>query len=266
MQRGPQPYWLNTSGNELIRRLIEHHAGGLRSEFEALLAGTGIERPLDENVVFERLEDDPGALWSLLVFSGYLNAEELPRRPGSRRSTYRLSIPNEEVLLVYTDTFRAWMDKHLRARGGLGPFIRVLMEGDAEGLEEALQALAGAMLSYHDTGKDRAEALYHGFVLGLLAVLEPDEHAVRSNRESGTGRPDVLIIPREPGRPGVVLELKTAYPGKKTLEQALDEGLRQLAENDYEAELVQAGANPIHALAVAFDGKDVRVRSARHRS
>jgi hypothetical protein len=260
-QKGAQPYWLNTSGNDLIRRLIEHHAGRLRREFETLLAGGGIEHTLDENVVFDRLEDDPGALWSLLVFSGYLNAEEQPRLPGARRSTYRLSIPNEEVLLVYIDTFRAWMEKHLRARGGLEPFVRVLFEGDADGLEQALQALAQAMLSYHDTGKDRAEALYHGFVLGLLAVLEPDEFTVRSNRESGTGRPDVLITPRRAGRPGVVLELKVAYPKQKTLEQALDDGARQLRDNDYAAELRGAGADPIHALIVAFDGKDVRVRS-----
>jgi hypothetical protein len=128
-------------------------------------------------------------------------------------------------------------------------------------LEEELQALARAMLSYHDTGGARPEALYHGFVLGLLAVLEP-EHAVRSNRESGTGRPDVLITPRQPGQPGVVLELEVARPGKKTLDQALDEGMRQLGKHDYQAELRAAGAAPVHALVVAFDGKEVRVRSA----
>jgi hypothetical protein len=93
-----------------------------------------------------------------------------------------------------------------------------------------------------------------------LAVLEP-EYAVRSNRESGKGRPDVLIVPRRPGRPGVVLELKIAYPKEKTLEQALDEGERQLRDKDYEAALRAAGADPICALVVAFDGKDVQVRS-----
>jgi hypothetical protein len=262
MQKPAQPYWLNTSGNDLIRRLIERHAGRLRGELETLMTGGGIERTLDENIVFDRLEDDPDALWSLLVFSGYLNAEALPRQPGEDRSSYRLSIPNVEVRLVYTDTFRDWMSGRLYKHGGdLRRLLAALLDGDAEAFEEELGALARSMLSYHDTGKRRAEALYHGFVLGLLSVLGPG-YAVRSNRESGKGRPDVLIVPRHPGRPGVVLELKVASPGEKTLEQALEEGLSQLAGKEYDAELRGAGAEPVHGLVVAFDGKDVRVRSA----
>jgi hypothetical protein len=98
-------------------------------------------------------------------------------------------------------------------------------------------------------------------VVGLLAVLEPN-YQVRSNRESGRGRPDVSIRPMRPGNPGAVLELKVARPGKKTLDQALDEGLAQLAAMDYAAEPRAAGADPVHAFAVAFDGKEVRVRLA----
>jgi hypothetical protein len=256
-----QPYWLNTSDNALIKQLLKHHAPRLHTAFEDLMAGRGVERTLDENVVLEDLEHDEDALWSLLVFSGYLNAEEKPRLPGARRSTYRLSIPNEEVHLVYTDTFHEWMQARLRSHGGdLRRFVQALLEGDAEILHEELQALALSILSYHDTGGARPETLYHGFVLGLLAVLEP-EYTVRSNRESGKGRPDVLIAPRQPGRPGVVMELKVARPGKKTLDQALDEGTRQLTENDYQAELDAAGAAPIHSLVIAFDGKEVRVRN-----
>lgn len=99
------------------------------------------------------------------------------------------------------------------------------------------------------------------FVIGLLATLEPD-HEVRSNRESGKGRPDVMIRPRQAGKPGAVLELKVAKPGKKTLEQALSEGLLQIRERGYAAELLAAGAKPVHAFAVAFDGKTVRVQGA----
>src|SRR5262249_25041301 len=103
------------------------------------------------------------------------------------------------------------------------------------------------------------ERVYQAFVVGLLAVLEPG-HEVRSNRESGKGRPDVIIRPRAAAKPGVVLELKVAKPGKKTLEQALEEGAAQLREKDYAAELRSGGATPVHGLAVAFDGKEVRVR------
>lgn len=257
-----QPYWLNTSDNALIKHLLARHAGELHDAFEALMAGGRVLRTLDENVVLDQLERDENALWSLLVFSGYLNAEEQPRLPGAGRSSYRLSIPNMEVRLVYSDTFREWMHARLYEHGGNSRrLVAALMRGDAEGFEDQLQILARAMLSYHDTGGSNPESLYHGFVLGLLATLEP-EHVVRSNRESGSGRPDVLVTPRQPGQPGVVLELKVARPGRKTLEQALDEGMRQLAENDYRAELIAAGAAPVHALVVAFDGKDVRVRDA----
>jgi hypothetical protein len=262
-QREAQPYWLNTSDNALIKHLLERHAGRLHAPFEDLLAGRSVERTIDENVVLDQLEDDEDALWSLLVFSGYLNAEAQPRPPGAPLTIYRLSIPNIEVRLVYTETFNDWMKTRLRSQGGdLRRFINALLGGDAAELEQELQALARSMLSYHDTGGPpaRPETLYHGFVLGLLAVLEPG-HMVRSNRESGKGRPDVLVVPRMPGQPGVVLELKIARPGTKTLDQALDEGARQLADNDYQAELRAADAEPVHALVVAFDGKDVRVRS-----
>lgn len=135
-----------------------------------------------------------------------------------------------------------------------------MLTGDAEIFEEQLQAFVTNLLSYHDPGTLHPERVYHGFVVGLLAVLEPG-HQVRSNRESGTGRSDVMIRPAQPGRPGAVLELKVARRGKKTLDQALAEGLTQLGARDYAAELRAAGATPVHGFAVAFDGKDVRVRA-----
>src|SRR5262249_36231746 len=114
-----------------------------------------------------------------------------------------------------------------------------LLSGDAEALEEQLQAFTTSLLSYHDTALRPAQ-VYHAFVLGLLATLEP-EYLVRSNRESGRGRPDVTIRPALPGKAGALLELKVAKPGKKTVEQALEEGLAQIAANDYGAELRAAG-------------------------
>src|SRR5262249_2664298 len=116
-------------------------------------------------------------------------------------------------------------------------------------------------LSYHDTAR-RPEQVYHAFVIGLLATLEPD-YEVRSNRESGKGRPDVTIRPRRAGSPGAVLEFKVARPAKKSLEQALAEGLAQIQAQNYAAELKAAGASPVHAFAIAFDGKAVRVQASR---
>jgi hypothetical protein len=167
---------------------------------------------------------------------------------------------------------RARRERVLESAGVLGlsqgrkaRLTRVLLAGDTAAFERQLQAFATNLLSYHDAGTASPENLYQGFIIGLLAVMEPN-YLVRSNRESGAGRPDVLIRPRVPGQPGVVLELEVARGSEKSpgvhLDAALDEALAQMAENDYAAELRAAGAHPVHALAVAFDGKQVRVRSA----
>ena len=256
-----RPYWLSTSSNDLIRELLERYALELQPVFETLLSGGSVEHVLGENVALAQLHHSPDALWSLLVFSGYLKAEDAHQDP-LRGLVHRLSIPNLEVRQVYSSTFRTWMENRMSGHGGsLAELTRALLGGDTERFEEQLQAFVTNLLSYHDLGKHNQERVYHGFVMGLFAVLEPG-HEVRSNRESGGGRPDVLIRPRQPGKPGVVLELKVARPGRKTLEQALSEGLEQLEAMDYGAELRAAGASPIFGLAVAFDGKEVRVAAA----
>ena len=267
----PEPYWLSTCSNDLddrIRHVLGLRAARLQPVLEGLLTGDFVEQILDESVVLDELERSDRALWSLLVFSGYLKAEKHDVAP-TGQAVYRLSIPNREVRIVYADTFRLWMEHRMAGHGGsLDELTRALLDGDAAGFERELQAFALDLLSYHDGGTARPENLYQGFIIGLLAVMEPT-HLVRSNRESGAGRPDVMIRPRAPGQPGVVLELKVARAAGNaagSLDDALDQGLAQLADNDYAAELRAAGANPVHAFAVAFDGKQVRVRSADTRA
>ncbi|WP_437293504.1 AAA family ATPase [Sorangium sp. So ce426] len=255
----PQPYWVNTSSNDLVREQLERRALALEPAFATLLDGGSVERVLDESVPLGELDRSDEVLWSLLVFTGYLRAEKRSRGPMEQPS-HLLSIPNREVRGVYTTTFRRWLGARLeRQSGGLVRLLDALLAGDAARFEAQLQAFATDVLSYHDTGRPDPEQVIQGFVLGLLAALEPD-YQVRSNRESGRGRPDVIIRPAQPERPGVVLELKVARAGK-TLEQALDEGIEQIRRNDYTAELRAAGASPVLALAVAFDGKVVRAAS-----
>jgi hypothetical protein len=265
-------HWLTTSSNDLVRGLLQRHALSIQPSIEALLQGDRIERRVDENVVLSDLESDEGALFSLLVFSGYLRAERVVDAT-SEEIRYRLSIPNREVREVYATTFQRWMRDRLGGGDhGIERLKRALFEGDAEGLEEQLNAFTMNMLSYHDvrvkegeagpvSPRLRAEQIYHAFVIGLLATLTPD-YDVRSNRESGLGRPDVMIRPRQPGKPGVVLELKVVKAGVKTKEAALAEGLAQIREQAYLTELSAAGASPVHAFVAAFDGKRVWVRAA----
>ena len=256
------PYWVSTSANDLVKTLLERHAFAVHGDIEALLAGGSIEKKIDENVVFPHLEENEDALWSLLVFSGYLRAEQGPVIPGEPRPTARLTIPNQEVVEVYRSTFRSWMDRGMRSQGSaVSALLDALLAGDAKRLERELQLFATHLVSYHDARSLDPERFYHGLMLGLLASLEPD-YEVRSNRESGDGRPDLCVKPRKAGKPGVVLELKVADPGHKTLSAALREGLAQIRRSDYPAELRAAGAAPVFALAVAFDGKRVRVASS----
>ncbi len=254
-----RPYWLNTSSNDLIKQSLEIWGPRVEPVMEALLEGGGVERVLDENVALGELEHSEEALFSLLVFSGYLKAEKRSRGPGEQAAHF-LSIPNREVRLLYAGTFRSWMRRNLIERGGNADrLLKALLSGDAETLEDQLQALAEAVVSHHDVGIRNAEPFYHGFILGLLTLLEED-YELRSNRESGLGRPDVMIRPRRPGKAAIVLELKVARRGK-SLDKALEEGLAQIAEKEYVAELASAGASQVHAFAIAFDGKEVRVQA-----
>jgi hypothetical protein len=261
-------HWLSTSDNELIKRLLKQHAVQLQPFFSELLSGGSIEQVIDENVVLSDLSSSSyktEALWSLLVFFGYLRAEECTQplertQPFMTRPIYRLTIPNAEVRLVYTETFREWIELSLHSHGGnLRALVDALLNGRAAALEEQLTVLVKNLMSSHDAGSKNPESFYHGFVLGLLAVLEP-RHTVRSNRESGRGRPDVMIYPVHRGQPGVLMELKVARTDRKSLDQVLEEALIQIQEKGYAAELEASGAAPVYAYAVAFDGKEVRVR------
>jgi Predicted AAA-ATPase/PD-(D/E)XK nuclease superfamily len=256
----PRGYWLSTSSNDLVREALVRHGPAIEPEIEVLLEGGKIERALDESVALPDLADRPDALYSLLALSGYLRAEMAPVPPGEP-PLYLLSIPNREVREVYAGAFRSFLRERLGGlESDLDRLTKALLAGDAEALEEMLETFTASLLSYHDTAR-RPEQVYHAFVIGLLATMEP-AYEVRSNRESGHGRPDVIIRPRRGGGPAVVLELKVARRGKKTPEQALAEGIAQIREGGYRAELEAAGALPVHALVVAFDGKRVRVRAA----
>lgn len=266
----PRPFWVSTSANELVRESLVNHAAKAHDDIEALLEGRGVLRRLDENVGLSELDTRVDTLFGLLTFSGYLRADKEVLDPADEPH-YRLTIPNREVRRVYTSTFREWMTDRMGGESAVERLRRALVSGDAEGLEEELGAFCMNVLSYHDTARHdtarhdtarsagrRPEQVYHAFVIGLLATLE-GEYEVRSNRESGSGRPDVMLRPKQAGKPGVVLELKVAKKGKKTLEQALAEGVNQIEQRGYASELQAVGVRPVVAFAVAFDGKHVRV-------
>jgi len=257
-----QAYWLAADPNDWVHDFLNRHGFRFAHIFESLLEGREIETCLDETAcVGESLVTDE-VLWSLLVFTGYLKADPLPYDSVLGRVVYRLAIPNREVRQLYSMTFQRWFKAHLDAQGGdTAKLTRALLSGDDDMLEKQLQVFAKSILASYDIASVDPERVVQGFILGLLAALEPD-HVVRSNRDAGAGRPDVTIRPRLAGKPGALLEWKLARKGKKTPAAALREGLGQIRTKGYAADLWAAGVSEVHAFAVAFDGKRVWVKSS----
>lgn len=267
------PHWLGTSSNDLTREVLETHAQAVKDDLEILLAGGSIEKAADEYVSLEDIRTNPNSLWSLLAFTGYLKAWYAPESSLQWNPPVQLAIPNAEIFEIYRSTFRAWLDRSLQAQGGsIDRLLRALLSGNAQLLEEQLQHYARQLLSYHDTAYSlvQPERFYHGLLLGLLASLEPI-FKVRSNRESGAGRPDILILPTRDAQPGAVLELKVVSRGKSrallkpakipaATDKILKAALEQISTKHYAEELKAAHASPIHLFAVAFDGKYVWVK------
>ena len=254
-----KPYWLQTSSDELLRRLIPSNSVGLRGPFETLLTGGTIEAVLDDHVVLRDLEASPAALWSFMLTAGYLGAVGVRWVEGEAVAT--LTIPNREVRIAWRSQFHHWLSLSFHdRREDLDALFNALFSGDTVTLRRMLQDMVKTALSFHDTRMREPERVYQAFVLGLLVWLEP-RYIVRSNRESGYGRADVLIIPRRPGDPGVVLEFKQVWTREgEAPDAALDSAHAQIEARDYAAELVAAGATPIQKIAIVFTGKRVWVR------
>lgn len=256
-----RPYWIATSSNDLVRELLSAGPLGLRAELEELLRGGTVDKPIEEHVVLRDIETRPDAVWSFLLFSGYLRARELYTDARDLQRA-RLDLPNREVRADLHAMVESWMNVQLGGSTEVQALLQALLRGDARTLERYLSRMIKVSLSYHDTGGPEPERVIHGFIVGLLVTLGP-EHEVRSNRESGYGRYDVMVLPRMPGRPGVVLELKTVdADAGETPTAALEDALRQIRERDYATELRERGASPIFELAAAFDGKRAWVARA----
>ncbi len=170
----------------------------------------------------------------------------------------KLAIPNREVKIVYEDMFRNWLYQAAPSRLYIDDMIKALFAGDAAIVQKHLQKIMVTAMSYQDPAGKEPEKLYHGFILGLMVHLE-SEYDVRSNRESGYGRADMLIRPKKPGKPGVVMEFKVREDDE-TIEQVLKDAAKQVRDRKYATDLVAAGASVVHEYAMVFDGKQAWVK------
>ncbi len=261
-------YWANTSSNSLVGKLVQEGSRNIKEAFETLLKGESIQTEIEEQMVYQLLENEDQAIFSLLLASGYLKVKTLWNTMsdfGQWKQGYELELTNFEVKVMFERMIRKWFGK---VESDYNDFIRALCLNDVEAMNEYMNRVAFSVFSYFDTGKEPSksepERFYHGFVLGLMVELA-DRYILTSNRESGFGRYDVMLEPRRPEDDGMILEFKVFQPRKeKDLQQTAEAALQQIEQRQYAALLMEKGVpkEKIKKYGFAFCGNKVQIVSA----
>lgn len=255
-----KPYWVNTSDNVLIKKMLINANSTFKTQFERLLNGEMIESIVDENMVFGDLARSGSVIWSLLLLTGYLKVVSYKKTDQGLLCT--LGIPNKEIRNLYRTIIEQWLSDGYGIEW-YNQFLHSLLTGDIEKFSRHLENIILQTISVHDMAKE-PEAFYHGFMLGLSASLDRQAYEVKSNRESGYGRYDIAIIPKDIKKLAIILELKQVEKFKSkqdsdTLQEQLkiasQKALNQIEQQRYVSELEQRGFKNILKIGLAFCGK-----------
>lgn len=260
-------YWADSSGNGLVNSLIQHGSAELKKEMEQLLQGGSFDTELDEQIIFDQLGDDESAVWSLLLATGYLRVEHLERKGRLLRKVYTLRLTNLEIESMFTKMIQGWFKA---SRPEYNEFIHALLDDNVKKMNTFMNKVALRTFSSFDSGNRPSHAaeperFYHGFVIGMIVDLA-DRYRIRSNRESGYGRYDVLIEPFDKREKAFLFEFKVLDrdEGEERLEDTVADALAQIEEKQYETELIANGIAPeqIRKYAFAFEGKRCLIGAA----
>lgn len=257
-------YWANTSSNSLIGHLIQRGNSAIKEAMEDLLSGKKLVTEIDEQIVFDQLDDNMTAIWSLLLSSGYLKINQAPKDAAASNQNYHLSLTNHEVDVMFRRMIDGWFKKYTP---NYNAFVKALLADDVRAMNHYINRIALETFSFFDTGKGPSasaepERFYHGFVLGLMVDLQ-DKYHITSNRESGFGRYDIMLEPVEIGQSdAIILEFKVIDPESEAdLNATVNSALEQIRHKQYDAQLLARGFRPdqIRAYGFAFQGKQVLI-------
>lgn len=257
-------YWANTSSNSLIGHLIQRGNSAIKEAMEDLLSGKELVTEIDEQIVFDQLDDNMTAIWSLLLSSGYLKINQAPKDAAASNQNYHLSLTNHEVDVMFRRMIDGWFKKYTP---NYNAFVKALLADDVRAMNHYINRIALETFSFFDTGKGPSasaepERFYHGFVLGLMVDLQ-DKYHITSNRESGFGRYDIMLEPVEIGQSdAIILEFKVIDPESEAdLNATVNSALEQIRHKQYDAQLLARGFRPdqIRAYGFAFQGKQVLI-------
>ena len=256
-------YWAATSSNGLVSRLIRTASVDVKEKMEDLLKGQEIVVNFDEQIVYNQLDQDENAIWSLLLASGYLKADQVEYRGMLNKPWYHLTITNLETESMFENMFAGWFKNQ---DANYNDFVKAMLKGSLKEMNIYMNDVALTTFSSFDTGrrpsgKTQPERFYHGFVLGLLADLR-ERYQIRSNRESGYGRYDVMLMPLNQQDKAIVIEFKVHEPDEESsLQDTVQSALDQIKEKNYDVELLAQGisADRICHYGFAFEGKKVLI-------
>ena len=259
IKEGFMPYWINSSSNDLIKKLLIKGDKNMKLELEDLIEGKSINKVIDDSIVMSEVEDSNDNIWSFLLLSGYLKAVKTENIRG--RLNCELKIPNEEVHIFYENLIKKWFNETM-TNEKYELMLNMLITGEIEIFSGIFKQFVINNLSYFDVSGTEPERVYHAFVLGMLISLS-DKYEVKSNKESGYGRYDVMLIPKDISKIGIVIEFKKIDDFlKTTIEDGSKAALKQIEDMKYSQELESCGVKNIIKLAIVFKGKEIEITQA----
>ena len=259
-------YWANSSSNSLVGKLVREGSPAIKIAMESLLKGETFSTSFDEQIVFSQLDQEDTAVWSLFMASGYLKPEYAEFNLESGKMEYRLKLTNREVYFMFQHMIEGWFGKCREVRNA---FLQALLSHDLEDMNDYMNDISDELFSSFDTGKNpsgktQPERFYHGFVLGLMVELR-DRYYISSNKESGFGRYDIMLEPKDKNMDAFIIEFKVVHTRRgETLEEAVKAALEQIEQKKYEMVLRDRGISSerIWKYGFAFSGKNVMIGEA----